>query len=225
MGVCGDEPKGGFDFSDGAEAVASAVDKEGRGPERGEVAGAELVGPLRRVERIGEEEEAIDEAGLSGREICGEHGGHAATVGVSAEEDAAGGLAADEIDGGEKSLLVTFGAAEGRAVGTELAEREIAAKDGKAGGAEGFSEEDEERSIHIGASPVREDERVIAGRGGAMKNAADGGVGYGGVVDGDRLGVHRSPSMGRQHWEQGADPAHEADDTAGAIGQMVITYI
>jgi hypothetical protein len=57
---------------------------------------------------------------------------------MSAEENAVGGkLALERFDGGTQALLVAFGAAaRGRSVGTELAERQIAAEDGEPGFAE-----------------------------------------------------------------------------------------
>ncbi len=97
--------------------------------------GAQLRGRFRRMQRIGKQEQRAGERGI-GR---GEHRGLAPAVGMSAEEDAvAGKLALECFDGGAEALLVAFGAAaRGRSVGTELAEREIAAEHGDAGFAEG----------------------------------------------------------------------------------------
>jgi hypothetical protein len=84
------------------------------------------------MEWVGEDQEGGDEAGFGGSE----DGGHAATVGMAAEEDASGSLrgweAAERFDSGAETGLIAWGGAEGWAVGTGLAEWEIAAQDGEA---------------------------------------------------------------------------------------------
>ena len=141
--------RAGISFS--AAVNSSRVAKPSRAPldeERGraqvrEVSGAQLRGRFRRMQRIGKQEQRVCERGI-GR---GEHRGLASAVGMSAEEDAvAGKLALECFDRGAEALLVAFGAAaRRRSMRTELAERQIAAKDGDAGFAEGVCQSDEER--------------------------------------------------------------------------------
>jgi hypothetical protein len=94
--------------------------------------GAELLRLPGWMERVGEEQEGGDEGGLGGSE----DGGHAASVGMAAEEDASGSLrgweSAERFDGSVETGLIACGGTEGWAVGTGLAEGEIAAEDGEA---------------------------------------------------------------------------------------------
>jgi hypothetical protein len=64
-----------------------------------------------------------------------------------------------------------------------LAEGQITAEDGDACGAECFSQRDEQRRLAVGAGAVGEDEGVCVGIGGAVKKAADGSIGSGGVEE------------------------------------------
>lgn len=159
---------------DGTEGVADAVDEHCRGLEAREVRGAQLAGAPGRMERVGEQQEAIDQAGFGG----GKHGRLAASVRVAAEEDAAGGSAAHGGDGGFEALLITPRAAGRRRPGrARLAKRQIAPKDDPSRVTERAGEGDEERRVRVGSRAVREHERVGGGRagdfGGEMKEAAD----------------------------------------------------
>ena len=101
--------RAGFDFGQGAEGVARAMDEESGGFDGREVSGARLLRLLRRVKRVGEKEKAIDEAGLGRCEFGGEDGGLATAVGVSTEEDAAGSVVAHEVGGGVEAETVACG--------------------------------------------------------------------------------------------------------------------
>jgi hypothetical protein len=57
---------------------------------------------------------------------------------MAAEEEPRQAEATERFDGGAEAGLILCGAVAGRAVGTELAEGEIAAEDGEAGLAESF---------------------------------------------------------------------------------------
>ena len=85
MGSGGDELERGFDFGDGAESVARAGNEERRRLEAREMGGSQFLRALRRMEWVGEQEKSRNEAGFVG----GEHGRLPASVGMSAEKDAA----------------------------------------------------------------------------------------------------------------------------------------
>ena len=101
--------------------------------------GAHFRGPARRMEWIGEEQEAVGESEFS----SAEHGCLPSAVGMAAEKDAACSMSAHGGDGRTEALLIAFRAAAGRrAVRMQLAEGKIAAEDGESGGAEGIGERD-----------------------------------------------------------------------------------
>lgn len=171
FGPGGNERERSGQLVEGGEAIAGAVNKQGRCLEAREVDGAEFGGALRRVERVGEEKEAIDQAGFGG----GKHRGLAAAVGMATEEDAACGLPAHRRDGGFEALLVPLRTAAGRwTLRTGLAKGQIATEDGPSGVAEGRGEGDEERRVRVGSGTVGEDEGIAGGNGREMEEAADG---------------------------------------------------
>ena len=93
-GALGDDERGGggnaapgrVQLGHRAEAVARAVHEDRGGAEGGEVRGAGLAGPLRRVQGIREEQQRVGEA----RRLRREHRGLPAAVGVAAQDEAAG---------------------------------------------------------------------------------------------------------------------------------------
>jgi hypothetical protein len=97
---------------------------------------------------------------------------------MATDEDAAFGFTTNGYDGCAEASLVALGAAaRRRAGGAGLAEGQIAAKDGKAGGAESFGQCDEQGSLAVGAGAVRQYQTVRRRLGRAMKKAADGEIG------------------------------------------------
>jgi hypothetical protein len=144
------------------------------------MSGSKLGWSLWRVQRVGKQQKAFDETRFGG----GEHRRLSSAIGMTAERDAAGHLASDRLDGGAKSLLVSFRAsARWWAVKSRLAEGEIAAEDGEAGCAEGFRESDQQRSIAVRSCTVGEDEAVFGAicgaRRGLVEESADGDSGGG----------------------------------------------
>lgn len=107
MGSGGDELDRVFEFGDGAEAVVGAGDEKRGRLEARKVGGSQLARLLRRMKRVGEQEKAVDETGTIG----GEHGGLAASVGVSPEKDAAGDLMAHGCNCGCQAGAVAFSTA------------------------------------------------------------------------------------------------------------------
>jgi len=158
-------------FLDGGEAVSCSEDEECWTLEIGEVCGSQFGWALRRVQWVGEQEKAFDEVGLGG----GEDGCLASSVGMTAEIDAAGKMAAHRLDGGLQALLVSLGAASGRRpLWARLTEGEIAAEDGKAGVSEGRGESDKERRVAVCSGAVSEDEAVAVTVGGLVEESDDG---------------------------------------------------
>jgi hypothetical protein len=82
------------------------------------------------MERIGEQEQRVGEAGLS----RGEHSSLPAAVRVPAEKNACANcwLCAQHFDGAANALLVAFSKAARWAVRTQLPKRKIAAENGQA---------------------------------------------------------------------------------------------
>jgi hypothetical protein len=136
-----------------------------------EVGCSQLVGATGRVERVGEQQKAIEQAGFAG----GKHGRLPASVRMAAEEYAARGLLPHGRDGGFKSLLVAFRtAALGPPVGTRLAKGQIAAEDGESGVAECARQGHEERSIAVRSRAVGQDEGIAGRMGREMEEPANG---------------------------------------------------
>jgi hypothetical protein len=119
-----DELQRGGQFVDGGEAIAGSVKEQRGSAEVREVSGAQLRGRLGRMQRIGKQEQRVDESWVR----SGEHRGLASAVGMAAQEDTSWNLALERFDGLTQTLLVALGAAALRgSVRTQLAERQIAA--------------------------------------------------------------------------------------------------
>lgn len=85
-----------------------------------------------------------------------------ASVGVTAEKDAAGELLTHGCNCGSESLLVALcTAAWWWPVWSQLAERQIEAEDRESEGAEGFGQCEEEQGVGACSGAVREDEAVV----------------------------------------------------------------
>jgi hypothetical protein len=136
-----------------------------------EVGCSQLVGATGRVERVGEQQKAIEQAGFAG----GKHGRLPASVGMAAEEYAARGLLPHGRDGGFKSLLVAFRtAALGWPVGTRLAKGQIAAEDGESGVAECACQGHKKRRIAVRSRAMGQDEGIAGRMGREMEEPANG---------------------------------------------------
>lgn len=152
-----------------AEGVARAVDEEGRGAQLGKVGSAELGGFVRRVKRIGEEQEAIDELRILGKE----HGGLAAAVGMAAEKNTAADLFFDERDGAAQAVAVAFGIATRRAKAAVNAKGQIEAEHREIGSGESVGDCDEQFRLAIGAGAVSEEKCLTVGIGRQMEKATN----------------------------------------------------
>lgn len=75
-----DHLHGALEFFDRAERIAAAVNEEGRRTQVGKMLCALLFGTARRMERVGEQEQARRQIGFFGAE----HARLAATIGVAA---------------------------------------------------------------------------------------------------------------------------------------------
>lgn len=141
-----DEAESGFDFGERAEGVAGAVYEEGWSLDGGKVAGAEIVRLLRRMEWVRKKEKTVHEAGLIGSE----QRRLSTAIGVTAQKNAALGCASHKVNCGMEAEAVASGRAwAGRTVRADLAERHLAAQNGDAGGAKGFSQKDQERRAAV----------------------------------------------------------------------------
>ena len=168
-----DELYCGLQLVECGEAVASAMNEEAGRVELREVCSAQVLRTLRWVERIGEQQQSVRDAGLR----CGQHGGHAASVGMTTKEDAARHVVAHDIDGGAKALLVTLGAAAwGRPAGTRLAEGKIAPEHGNTRRAECISERNEERRGATSSGAMRQDKAILSGGAREVKESANGHI-------------------------------------------------
>lgn len=137
-----------------AEGVARAVDEEAWGAQLGKVGSAELGGFLRRVKRIGEEQEAVGDLRIFGKE----HGGLAAAVGMAAEKNAAADLLFDERDGAAQAAAVALGIATRRAKAAVNTKGQIEAEHRETGSGESVGDCEEQFRLAIGAGAVSEEE-------------------------------------------------------------------
>jgi len=109
------------------------------------------------VQRVGEQEQAVSQFGGFGAE----HGGLASAVGVAAEVDSPGSELSQPCYGIAEALAVASGVAgAGRAEAAKLAERQVAAQDGEAGGGEGVRERAQQWRLAVGARAVGQYEAV-----------------------------------------------------------------
>ena len=167
LGQRGDESEGGAHLLRAAKWVPRAVNEKGRDAEPGEVRGPRLAGAARRVQRVGEKEEAGGRAGI----FHHQHAGLTPSVGMAAEEEAAGGDGAEGGGGGQETGAVPRGVpGGGRAMGACLAEGQIAAQDSEALLRESPRHRGEERRPAIGPGAMGEHEPV--GSGGGMEKPA-----------------------------------------------------
>jgi hypothetical protein len=171
FGSRGDELQRGNHLVDGAKPVPHAMNKHCGGLELREMRGSQLFGPLRRVERVGEQEESIGDAGLR----RAEHRGLPPAIRMTAQEDAGRRLLAHGCNGGFESLPITLGAAAWRwPMGSQLAKRKIAAEYSQARGAERISQREEKRRIAVGSRAVGQNKAIATGIDWGVQEASDG---------------------------------------------------
>lgn len=82
FGSRGDELQRRGHFIDGAKSIPQAMNEQRRGSEAWEVRCPQLARPLRRMERVREQQELIDETRFSGSQ----HGGLSSSIGVTTQE-------------------------------------------------------------------------------------------------------------------------------------------
>jgi hypothetical protein len=154
----GDGGERGLHFGDGAERVAGPMEKQRGCPQLIEMLRAELVRLARRMERVGEEQKRVGDAGCFG----GENTRLAGAVGMTSEDNGPGHDFAHGFDGALQAFAIALRRATMRRAGRALlAIGKIAAQDVKASGGEGFGNGKQERRIAIGASAVGDDEGFL----------------------------------------------------------------
>jgi len=143
-------------FVDAAKAVAGAVNEQCRSVKAGKMSRAELVRAFGRVQRIGQQEQCVDESRFGRRQDRS----LPSAVGVSSKEYRTTNLSAHRFDGAVQALLITLGGTAGWPVRLPLTKRQIAAENGHADFREGGCECDEQRGPAVGSGAMSEDETV-----------------------------------------------------------------
>ena len=128
-----------------AESVARAANKERGRAELWKMRGAWLVGALRRVQRVGQQEKRVDQIRTGG----GEDRGLATAVRMAPQKGAARSEFPQRLDSMAKAALIAFGAVARRPGGTVLAKRKINAQNDKAPVAERIGHRDKERCLAV----------------------------------------------------------------------------
>ena len=132
---------------------------------------SQLTGSLRRVERVGEQQELIDETGFR----CGQHGSLPSSVRMAAHKNSARGLPLHGSNCCSKSLLVTFRAATlRRPVRPQLAKGQVAAEDGQPGGAESTCERREKGRVAVRSRTVRQYQAIPSRIGRLVQKPSNG---------------------------------------------------
>jgi len=135
-----------------------------------------LLGLARRMQRVGQQEQTGDEAGLLGTE----HAGLTASVGVTAEINLPGIRLLHRFNGVlEAGPVSGCVAGAGRSPGAGLPVRQVAAQDLEAFCCEDFGQSYQDRGLCVPASAMREHEGVASRGFGKMKEAANFGFGGG----------------------------------------------
>jgi uncharacterized protein len=153
----GNEPQGGTHFLGGAERIPLAVDEQGRSAQIRKVRRAQGGWPARRVEGVGQQEQAVHQAGFFRRQ----DGGLPATVGVPAGKHATGDEGAHGGDGPAQPIAVGGGfGGPGRPVRPCVPEGEIAAENGKPGTGESGRGGHQQRGAAIGTRAMGQHQHV-----------------------------------------------------------------
>ena len=159
----GDGGEGGVHFGKGTEGVAGAVDEQGWRLEPRKVTRAELLRFARRMQRIGEEQERVGDAGRLRREKRR----LAAAIRMASENDERRGDLAHSLGGAQQAFAINFGPGASieetlrRAGGALLAVRKIAAQNMKTGTRKGFGDRHQQRRIAVGPRAVRDHETSL----------------------------------------------------------------
>ena len=134
---------------------------------------AELLRFARRVQRIGEQQQARNQIWFGGAE----HRGLASTVGVAAEKDPARDTLTQSSNRVAQARTIALRVAGKRRTGSPvLAEGQIATQDGVAMSSKRFAERHQQRGAAIRTRAVSQDQRFAVGIRGRVQEAADSGV-------------------------------------------------
>ena len=140
----------------GPEGIARAVDEQRRRSQIGQVSRPKLSGPAWWVQRVGEQQQRIDESRL----LSGQHRRLPAAVGMAAEQYPARTIRTRSFNQFAQPLSVPLGiAGPGRSAGPGLAIGQIGAMHTQAALREGLVQGDQQRRILVRACSVGENQR------------------------------------------------------------------
>ena len=149
------------------------MNEESRPGQLGEVFDAKLAGLSRRMKRIGEQQQSIDQVRFIGEEHCG----LASTVGMTAQIDSAFRSGPDDRNRPAQPVAIPFRATERwRTVGAGASKRQVKPQNRKARCGERFGYLHQEFRLAICTRPVGEHHRVAAWSRGRMQETAQGKV-------------------------------------------------
>ena len=174
----GDQLQRGFDLRDRAKRVARAVDEERGRYELREMLGAQLRRSFRRMQRIRQEQQTVNQLRL----FRYEHSGLPPTVGVAAKKRASRDFRSHDRDCSTETFAVSLGTAGARrSKRASEAKGQVEAQHREAAGGERGGHFDQKLSLAIRASAMREHDAVAIGFSRLVEESADGG--FGGLVN------------------------------------------
>ena len=135
----GNRGERGLHFRDGAKWIASPVKKKRRRPQLTKVLRAELFEFARRMQRVGEQQQHVGEAGM----FRGQHARLAAAVGMASQDQRAGDDLAHGFNGALQTFAIALCGMKRRSRGPFLAKGQVATQNVKAGAGEGFGDGDQ----------------------------------------------------------------------------------
>jgi len=187
-----------FDFRDGAERIARAVNEQRGRMQIGQMLCPLLLGTPRRMQRIREQQQSWNDIGFFGAK----HARLAPAVGMAPKKDASGCEVSQGVHRVFQPLAVAGSVARtGWAEGSRLPVRKVVAQDRETFSAERLGKRAKQRRLRVAASTVGKDEAVpistfrhvqkSANRriNGGLGEPTNGRIGQGPILIGGALGI------------------------------------
>ncbi len=162
-----------FHLRDGTESVSNAMHKEGGCPKIAEMPGSHLARFLGRVQRVGEKQKAINEAGLCGHN----HRRLPASIRMTPKKDVPKAVRPHRPNGRSQPILISLRTASRRGtLRPGLAKRKVAAQHRQPGGTKCFRQRPQQQGLTVRPGAVSQDQTVFSGNGRPVQEAANGRV-------------------------------------------------
>ena len=162
------QPHRRFHLRNRPESIARPMNKQRRRSQLRKVPGSHHIRPLRRMQRIRQQQKRFGKAGFGRRQ----HRSLPSPIGMAAQKDAAFCLSPQRGNRRTQAGLVAFSAsARRRPAGTQLTKRQIASQHHPSGFAKGVRQSHQQRRLAVGSGAVSQHQAVRPRGLGAMEES------------------------------------------------------